>query len=220
MCHTNYMKKSVLLFLPILALLAGCSIKVDYLNNEHSAGLEKSIDNSKSKEISYAYFSGDNLEKEGLNVARFTFNIDKTDSNISKENLPPIITCDNTDITYTIEDAQYVGSKEGIGLFIGIDSKYIDGSLNIGFDRDIKCVEIKATRYFYETQSFETNIVIDSDAAIAVNESRYIKLSGSKDESGLPTITECRYNLSNNARNVNVKVGPQRAFIQEIACYF
>ena len=213
------MKKSALLFIPLLVVLASCT-QISFLDYEHSAGLEKSMSNNPYSAISYNYFSGDNLETEGLSVARFTFNVSKTDSNMSKDAVAEIIACDNAQVTYTVEDAQYVGSKEEIGTFIGLDSEYVNGALTLQLDKEIKCVTVKASRYYHESSGFEENVFIDADVAIAVNNSRYIKLSGTKDDAGIPQATDCSYNLSANTNTVTIKVGPQRAFIKEIICYF
>lgn len=211
------MKKSlVLLLAPALLVLTSC----EFRQNFYSSGLDKSMSNSGNSAISYEYYSGDDLETEGLSVARFTFSVSKTASNISKEDLVSVISCDNASVEYEIQDAQYVGSKVDTGLFIGLDSTYADGFLTLSLNKSVKSVSVKANRYYYESNSFETSMFVDSDVAIAVNNSRYIKLTGEKNDSGVPNETECRYSLGEGTNQITVKVGSQRAFIKEIVCYF
>lgn len=213
------MKKSlVLLITPVILALTSCNI--DFKENFYSSGLDKSMNNGGNGDISYEYYSGDDLEIEGLSLARFTFSVSKTESNISKENLAPIISCDNASVQYVIDDASYVGTKVDTGLFIGLDSKQTDGALTLTLDKAVKAVKIQASRYYYESNSFENNIFVDSDVAVSVCNSRYIKLTGEVNGEGIPNDTECRYAFAEDKNQITIKVGSQRAFIKEIVCYF
>lgn len=215
------MKKTFLLLLPLTALLVSCGeLKVTHTDSVHSAGIEGSYSHTNSA-IEYAYYSGDDVDASNENVSRLTFSVSESKSNIKPEDVAPLINCDDPTLVYEVKDASNVGTKEGVGLFVGADSTYVDGYLTISFDKAATAVVIKARRYYYETISFnESEIVIDSDVAVAINNSKYIKLTGQKNDSGIPNEHECRYRLTENASQLQIKVGPRRAFIEEIALYF
>ena len=215
------MKKSFLLLLPLCALLASCGeLAIGYDSEEHSAGIPGSS-NQNNSAIEYTYFSGDDVDTSNTNVARFSFASTQSKSSISVDDVTSIISCDDPTLIYEVKETYNVGTKEDIGLFVGADSTYVDGYLTISFDKAASGVVIKARRYYYETTSFnQSEIVIDSDVAVAVNNSKYIKLSSRKDDSGIPDVYECRYNLTENSSQLQIKVGPRRAFIEEIALYF
>lgn len=222
MCHTKSMKKLFLLFVPVLFSLVACDeITFGYNENAHSAGIEGSINNSQFQVGDYSYFSGDQINFIDYKSIKFSFDVSKSDSNISKENLASIIQCDDSSSEYVIQDAMYVGVKKDTSLFIGVDSNYADGRLSILFDKVIKAVEIKARRYYSISTAWnEENVIVDSNVAIAVNDSKYIKLTNDKDTNGIPNITECCYLVPNNRNEITIKVGSKRAFIEEIVFYY
>lgn len=221
MCHTNAMKKSFLLLVPLMALLVGCGeLKLGFTSDSHDAGMAGSNNNSQVLVDKYTYYSGDEIDIEGKSVVHFTFDKSKTDSDLKKDDLVSIINVDNETFEYTIDDALNIGRKENIGLFIGADSTYVDGHLTISSSQAVKYVVIKARKYYYSSNSWnEDSVTIDSDVAIAINSSKYIKLTSEKDENGIPKVTECRYNTQEK-NQIEIKVGPRRAFIEDIALYF
>ena len=216
------MKKTFLFLIPIMALLIGCSeLNFGHTSDEHSAGIEGSYRNSYYSQVNYTYFGGDDVETSDLSVASFTFNVADTQSNISSEDITPLINCDNSSVSFIINDALNVGTKEGVGLFIGADSTYVDGRLTVTLDKAIKAVIIKARRYYSFSNAWNTeNVNVDSEVGVAINNSKYVKLTGEKDSSNVPNVTTCRYNLIENKNQIEIKVGPRRAFIEEIAFYY
>lgn len=222
MCHTNVMKKSFLLLVPLMALLVGCGeLKLGFTSDSHDAGMEGSNNNSQVIVDKYAYYSGDEIDTTvAKKVVHFTFDYSKNDSDLKKDDLVSIISVDTDTFEYTIDDALNIGRKENIGLFIGADSTYVDGHLTISSSQAVKYVVIKARKYYYFSNAWnEDSVTVDSDVAIAINNTKYIKLTSEKDENGIPKVTECRYNAQEK-NQIEIKVGSRRAFIEDIALYF
>ena len=221
MCHTSAMKKSLVLLAPLLALLVSCGqFETGLTSERHSAGFDNSTSHFQYSSIEYTYYAGDEVDTTNSSVARFSFDSRENYSFISKEQLEPLVTCDNPNVEYQIKEVASAGIKADVGFFIGLDSNYVDGSLTIAFGQAVKGVIIRARRYYAFTNAWnEDNVVIDDDVAIAINNSKYIKLTGEKDASGIPNTSECRYNAQNH-NEIKIKVGPKRAIIEEIAFYF
>lgn len=218
------MKKSLLLLLPVVALLTACEFKIEYTSDKYSAGLSYEPNSSRSNyyvEKSYEYFAGDRVDTENTNKAVLTFNTTENKSLLTPEEVQPLLSCDLPSFTATVSETNNVGEKED-GLFVGADSTYVDGYLTINFSEVVKDVIITACPYYYITNAWnEDRFGNDSNVAIAVNNSRYIKLSETKVENeNRISSTECRYNLEENARLMKIKVGQRRAFIQKITLYF
>ena len=224
MCHTSFMKKSFVLLLPIIALLTACEFKIDYTSDKYSAGLSHEPNSSYSNyyvEKSYEYFSGDRVDTENTNKAELSFNTTENKSSLSKEEVEPLISCDLDSLTVTVTETYNVGEKVD-GLFVGADSTYVDGYLTLTFSETVKDVIIKASPYYYITNAWnEDRFGSDSNVAIAINNSRYIKLSEIKEENENKIVTtECRYNMEENTKSIQIKVGQRRAFIEKITLYF
>lgn len=218
------MKKSLILFVPICVLLVSCEkFVVGYTKDPHSAGLDHSMSSNNNGKNSYEYFAGDFFE-EGNVLCNITFKDHETASNIAKDDVAPILTFDTPVSSFMCEvsEASYVGTKEGIGLFIGADSSYVDGYLSLTLSHDVVNIVIEATPYYYESNGFEeeSQLVVDDEVAIAINNTRYIKVLNNKSEDGL-TIksTTCSYHLSSPSKEITIKVGPKRAFIKSIKLF-
>ena len=226
MCHTMSMKKSLILLLPIAIFLTSCEkIVVGYTNGDHSAGLDRSLSGSTNSQPSYEYFSGDTFDDTSNQFFTLTFDYSKSYSNIAKEELAPLINSSEASYFNEAVASSYVGTKENINLFIGADSSYVDGSLTLSFNMLIQNVIITACPYYYESAGFEEKIVVDSDVAISVNDSRYIRLTTPLDNEGNlkeeeSRFTECRYHLASESNEVTFKVGPKRAFIKSIKLFY
>ena len=222
MCHTRPMKKT-LLFVPLLMALVSCgTLSTGFQSGLISSGFANSADRSNHQysSIEYTYYAGDNVDTSNTNVAHFTFNSSEGYSLINKDQLAPLVTCDNSEIEYEIKDVNCAGVKANVGFFLGIDSSYLDGSLTILSSKAVKGVVVRARKYYALTNSWnEDNIAIDEEVAIAINSTKYIKLTSETNESGIPNISECRFNALDR-NQIEIKVGPQRALIEEIAFYF
>ena len=224
MCHTDFMKKSLLLFVPFLVGLVSCNqLRVGFTGESHEPGFDpKRSDTSNSAE-SYTYFGGDPIDTTNPNVAHLTFNSDNSGSNMSKDEITALINCDVPDFVNEVVDASYVGVKKDTALFIGLDSTHADGYLTLSFNQMIKDVVIKACPYYSdEIIGFTDRVEHDSNVGIAINSNRYFKLTYTyNQETGVTSLEECRYHMSNEDVNeIKIKVGPQRALISEIILYY
>ena len=223
MCHTDFMKKSLLLFVPVLIALSSCDqLRVGYVNESHSAGFADSR-SSTSNVNSYVYFNGDTINSANPNVGHVTFESPNTSSNMAKEDVAALINCDVVGLFNEVVDASYVGTKKDTGLFIGYDSTIVDGYLTLSFKYNIKDVVIKACPYYTgEIVGFTDRVEHDENVAIAINDSDYFKLTYSlNSETNEVNLQEGRYHiLENDVKQLNIKVGPQRAFIKEITVYY
>ena len=222
------MKKAVALLLPLTVLLASCQLKIGHTSDQYSAGLSNgeilsSYNNYVEK--SYEYFSGDDVETTGSSVAHVTFNVSETISSLDKDvknKVSNIINCDLDSLTVNVDETYNVGADEDSGLlFIGADSTYVDGYLTLSFTSYIKAAIIEACPYYYDTNAWnEDQFFVDSNVAIAINSSRYVKLSSTRKDNENDIIsTECRYNLGNDVNQLKIKVGQRRAFIRRITLY-
>ena len=215
------MKKAYLLLIPLMALLVACNeqLKMGYIEGKTISGVDGSFAGSQYSAGNYTYFAGDDVDTTNTNVANFTFAANETTSNIGIEAITAITSCDNTNIEYQIQEASNVGTKEGFGLFIGADSTYVDGHLSIIVNQPVKGVVITARRYYSYVNSWnEENLVSDSNVAVAINSSKYVKVTTNKDAENIPLTTECRFN-GQDKNLIDIKVGPQRAFIEKITFY-
>jgi len=223
MCHTDFMKKSLLLFVPVLIALSSCDqLRVGYVNESHSAGFADSRSTSSANANSYTYFNGDTIDTTNPNVAHLTFNCENSGSNMAKEEIAPLINCDVDNFFNEVVDASYVGVKKNTALIVGANSSN-DGNLTLSFNSNIVDVVIKACPYYTnEIVGFTDRVEHDENVAIAVNTSRYYKLTYSRNsETNEVTMQEARYHFAASDTNqINIKVGPQRALIEEITVYY
>lgn len=217
------MKKASYLLLPLVLVLTGCQFSIGYDKNSHEPGLDKSYSQSTNNQKSYTYFTGDQIESIGLTKEIITIKeITKAESDIKDiEKLNNLFDRDASSAFETVSNPSYVGVKEE-GLFIGTDSSYLDGELTFNFVNPIHYVEIVARAYTYVVTSFnEYSVSIDYDAAIAVNDSPYIKMNGKyNEETERAESVTCRYHLTNPSNAFTIKVGLQRAFIEVINVYY
>jgi len=226
MCHTSFMKKSHLIFVPLVFLLASCdTFKVGFTNDKHEAGVDN--DSASAYMVpSYPTYGGDQFtvaDDSPRAVITFT-GYDDGLSNIQNiEKLNSFVTIDQEDFFATVENPLNVGTDEEDGLFIGADSSYVDGEMTLAFKKDIKYIEIIATPYFFISHSWnEEKYNIDKDVCISVNGSPYVDLSTTQNEDGSLKETTCRYSnrAQDNKDKVTIKVGRRRAFIKKITLYY
>ena len=216
--------KKVAYLLPIVLLLTSCEVfKVGYVDEQHEPGIENSGSASKKEYTeNYSYFSGDQINTEGKNVANITFSSPKSLSNIAIEKVDELISCDVDGLCSGAVETFNVGTKEGAWLFIGTSSTYADGYLTLGFNSPIKDVVIQASPYFYENTSWnEEEFVIDQGVCVAVNSSNYIKLSSLTNEEKTEVVnTDCCYHFQESQTQIKIKAGGQKAFIKKITLYY
>lgn len=223
MCHTDFMKKSLLLFAPLLICFASCGkVTFGYTNDVHSAGFDYSTSNQQNA-TSYTYFPGDAFNTSENSAAHLTFDSGSSASNMAKEDINSLITSDVPGVFNEVNDASWVGVKKDTALFIGANSSYVDGYLTLSFNVMVKYVVVQACPYYTgEIVGFTDRVEHDENVGVAINNSSYIKLSYVYNEdSGLVTYHECRYRMSENGVNeFTIHVGPQRALISEIIVYY
>ena len=224
MCHTDFMKKSLLLFVPFVISLAACGrIRFDYEEGDHSAGLDSEVSSSQQNNTSYQYFYGDHINETDLNVAHLTFDVTNSASNMAKEDINALINCDDPDLFVETSNASWVGIKKDTALFIGVNSTSLDGILTLSFSSDIQYVSIKACPYYTsEIVGFENRTEHDENVAIAINSSKYYRLTYSYNpDSETVGLEDCCFQIRDNRKNeITIKAGPGRALIDEITLYY
>ena len=201
MCHTIFMKKKSLLFLPLLTVLTSCAVfSIGFSEGEHEAGLENGSALSSKKYVDdYSFFSGDNISTEGMNSAIVTFTgFDSSLDIKNPEDFDAYVTCSVDDIFKETKEVNNVAINKDKGVFVGATSTLADGALALSFNVNVKDLEIEASPYYYEENKYnETTLVIDEGVALAVNDRPYIRLSTAKSEDGKSVnTTNCRYHLS------------------------
>ena len=220
------MKKSRLVFIPLIFMLASCdTFKVGFTDEKHEAGLDQG---SGSVYIvpSYPTYSGDQFtvsDNEKSASIVFTGYTDGLSNIQDIDLLNSLVDISQQDFFITVESPLNVGTDEKDGLFIGADSSYVDGELTLAFKQDIKYIEIVATPYLYVSHSWnEEEYKIDQDVCISVNGSAYVALLTSQNEDGSLKETTCRYinHAQENKDKITIKVGRRRAFIKKITLYY
>ena len=220
------MKKSHLIFIPVLFMLASCeTFKVGFTNDQHEAGLDNG---SASLYVvpSYPAYGGDQFtisENEKLAEIVFTGYTNNLSNIQDIDLLNSLVDINQEDFFITTESPLNVGTDEEDGLFIGANSSYVDGELTLAFKQDIKYIEIIATPYFYISHSWnEEEYKIDQDVYISVNNSPYVVLLTSQNEDGSVKETTCRYlnYAQENKDKITIRVGRRRAFIKKIKLYY
>lgn len=216
--------KKIAYLLPVFLLLTSCDVfKIGYVNEKHEPGISGNSGTSqKTYTESYSYFSGDSIDTEGKRTANITFASEEGLSDIAKEKVDEIISCDVDDFYSGAVETFNVGTREDAWLFIGTSSSYADGFLTLGFNVQIKDVVIEATPYYYVDSSWnEEELLIDDGVCLAVNSSGYIKLSSlTNEEKTEVNSTECRYHFSETTNQIKIKAGGKKAFIKKITLYY
>ena len=226
MCHNISMKKSRLLLLPLVILLAGCNnqIEIGFSNGDtHSAGPDRETSSREGGVISYSYMNNAPLDNTGLNKATLTFaNINTSKSDIEdKELLMSYLSVDQ-DILTGVDNPHYVSTKDDGTFFVGADSSYVDGMLTLYFNVNIKNIEITAKPYYSISTAFnEEALTIDHEVCIAINNTGYIKLNEQvNEESKEVSSSKLSYHLEEAAGAVTIKVGKRRAIFEKIDLYY
>ena len=226
MCHNVPMRKSRLLFIPLVLLLSSCNSTLDigFSNGDtHSAGPDRSTSSKEDGVISYSYMNNASLDNTGLTKATLSFtNINTSKSDIKDEELlMSYLSVDNNILT-GVDNPHYVSTKDDGTFFIGADSSYVDGMITLYFNVNIKNIEITAKPYYSISTAFnEETLSYDHDVCIAVNKTGYIKLNQNVNEetNEVPSST-LAYHLEEAAGAVTIKVGKRRAIFEKIDLYY
>ena len=226
MCHNVAMKKSRMLLLPLVLLLAGCNnqLEVGFKEGDtHSAGPDRETSSKEGGVISYSYMNNTSLDNTGLTKASLTFaniNASKTDIQ-DKELLMSYLSVENGILT-GVDNPHYVSTKDDGTFFIGADSSYVDGMITLYFNVNIKNIEITAKPYYSISTAFnEETLTYDHEVCMAVNNTGYIKLNENVNEETkeVPSTT-LSYHLQEAAGAVTIKVGKRRAIFEKIDLYY
>lgn len=220
------MRKSRLLFIPLVLLLSSCNSKLDigFSNGDtHSAGPDRSASSKEGGAISYSYMNNASLDNTGLTKAELSFtNINTSKSDIKDEELlMSYLSVDNNILT-GVDNPHYVSTKDDGTFFIGADSSYVDGMITLYFNVNIKNIEITAKPYYSISTAFnEETLSYDHDVCIAVNNTGYIKLDQNVNEetNEVPSST-LAYHLEEASGAITIKVGKRRAIFEKIDLYY
>ena len=226
MCHNIPMKKSRLLLLPLVILLAGCNnqIEIGFSNGDtHSAGPDRETSSKEGGVISYSYMDNATLDNTGLSKATLTFaNINTSKSDIEDKELIMSYLNVDQDILTGVDNPHYVSTKDDGTFFIGADSSYVDGMITLYFNANIKNIEITAKPYYSISTAFnEETLTIDHEVCIAINNTGYIKLNEEVNEENKEvSSSKLSYHLEEAAGAVTIKVGKRRAIFEKIDLYY
>ena len=220
------MKKSRLLLLPLVILLAGCNnqIEIGFSNGDtHSAGPDRETLSKEGGVISYSYMNNATLDNTGLSKATLTFaNINTSKSDIEDKELIMSYLNVDQDILTGVDNPHYVSTKDDGTFFIGADSSYVDGMITLYFNVNIKNIEITAKPYYSISTAFnEETLTIDHEVCIAINNTGYIKLNEEVNEENKEvSSSKLSYHLEEAAGAVTIKVGKRRAIFEKIELYY
>ena len=220
------MKKSRLLLLPLVILLAGCNnqIEIGFSNGDtHSAGPDRETLSKEGGVISYSYMNNATLDNTGLSKATLTFaNINTSKSDIEDKELIMSYLNVDQDILTGVDNPHYVSTKDDGTFFIGADSSYVDGMITLYFNVNIKNIEITAKPYYSISTAFnEETLTIDHEVCIAINNTGYIKLNEEVNEENKEvSSSKLSYHLEEAAGAVTIKVGKRRAIFEKIDLYY
>ena len=218
------MNKSKLLVLPLIFMLTSCQeVKFGFEQGVYSSGLDKEVSSAENEAPSYSYKKNDTLDNTGLNQAVLTFtNIKESASDIQDVEKIAQYLHFSQEIFSSVVSPKYVGVKDNGTFFIGAESTYVDGSLSFNFNVAIKNVEIKAKPYFYVKTAYnEEELMVDSEVAISVNNTGFIKLDETKDNENVTVAqSTCTYHLPQESQTITLKVGKRRAIIDQITSYY
>lgn len=220
------MKKSKLLLLPLVILLAGCNNKIEIGfsdGDKHSAGPDRETSSKEGGVISYSYMDNAILDNTGLSKATLTFaNINTSKSDIEdKELIMSYLNVDQSILT-GVDNPHYVSTKDDGTFFIGADSSYVDGMLTLYFNVNIKNIEITAKPYYSISTAFNEEVLTyDHEVCIAINNTGYIKLNEQVNEENKEvSSSKLSYHLEQAAGAVTIKVGKRRAIFEKIDLYY
>lgn len=220
------MKKSKLLLLPLVILLAGCNnqIEIGFSDGDkHSAGPDRETSSKEGGVISYSYMDNAILDNTGLSKATLTFaNINTSKSDIEdKELIMSYLNVDQSILT-GVDNPHYVSTKDDGTFFIGADSSYVDGILTLYFNVNIKNIEITAKPYYSISTAFNEEVLTyDHEVCIAINNTGYIKLNEQVNkENKEVSSSKLSYHLEQAAGAVTIKVGKRRAIFEKIDLYY
>lgn len=220
------MKKSRLLLLPLVILLAGCNnqIEIGFSDGDkHSAGPDRETSSKEGGVISYSYMDNATLDNTGLSKATLTFaNINTSKSDIEdKELIMSYLNVDQSILT-GVDNPHYVSTKDDGTFFIGADSSYVDGMLTLYFNVNIKNIEITAKPYYSISTAFNEEVLTyDHEVCIAINNTGYIKLNEQVNEENKEvSSSKLSYHLEQAAGAVTIKVGKRRAIFEKIDLYY
>ena len=161
------------------------------------------------------YFDGDKYSPDLMEQTIFIAKSDtetETDS-LSEDELLTYFSGEEGIFT-SFSNTSHVGAISG-GLKIGSYNENVDGTLTISLSKTYEAVLIVAhPRISTISEETEKRYEVD-EAAISVNDSKYIKLNNALEEDGETlNSSDCIYSLNSN--NINIRVALKRAVIEKI----
>ena len=213
----NNMKKKLLLLSLSAFLLTGCHIS--FLREEKEEGFEDDDHGGTTRVIEY--YEGDTLELEGHIVHAVNFLA-------NEENSQPVLS-DNESVLAVLEDStSFISEVTNIsnisqfhGLKIGNLSDSVDGTITFKVNADVYAVEIYARPRSNLVASMEATVpVIDSQVALNVNDSKYIKVNCDFEQIEDITDSKLTYLINSEIKNeITVTAVHERAEIMQIVFY-
>lgn len=208
------MKKIFLLALASICL-TGC--KISFSPDKHDEGFSDGDDRNPRV---IEYFNGDQIVTEGHTKHVISFHDDGEGSQKDLTDFDGIKAAMNDADTFVsnVENIKSVGQFHY--LKVGNASENIDGGLKFTFASTISAVEIIAQpRWSIVFSGLAETTTIDTNVAINVNGSKYVKINSDFTDSDSITPTTAKFNIAEGVNSLDINVVFQRIEILQINLY-
>lgn len=220
------MKIKSLAIIAATFLLTGCNV-IELTRESHNPGIDGSVE---SKDKTITYFDGDTINKDGLTAHTLTFKVDSEEEIVINKDNPNSLKDyinDPDNVLQSVDKAEEISTfysfeentNIGHGLKVGFTSDLVNGNLNLTFNCAVKAAEVTAyLRYGLKGTEYGNTLIIDENAAICANKSRYIKLPYQEEVDQLQQKV-CSFNFGSEQNLLNISVYGKRAVITKIVVY-
>lgn len=212
------MNKKLFLLLPTL-LLTSCGM-IKFSKDPHEEGFEGGpINNTKVVE----YYDGDTLDLQGRTSHLISFlpNLENSQPELKTSDAIKNVMVDNDNVVSGFDNIKNVNQFHG--LKIGHLTESIDGELKINLNINAVAAKLMVRpRANVVTSGGLEEITIDTNVAISVNDSKYIKVKNDFTTMEAIEDTICNYSLLKDDAGVNeldLSVVYQRVEIMSITLY-
>ena len=165
------------------------------------------------------YFEGDTIVTEGHTKHTLTFHDDGegNQKNVTTFDEIKSVMNDADSVVTNVENFANVGQFHA--LKVGHVTESIDGGLKFTFSSTISAVEIVAQpRYTVVYSGLATTTTIDTNVAVNVNGSKYVRINSNFNDADSITPTTAKFNVS-NVNTLDINVVFQRIEILQINVY-
>lgn len=209
------MSKKLITTLFTLLTLTSCSYS---FTNNPQGSIFDGVSNYTSN--SYEYTSNNVNIPNDLSGITLSFYNDNVLIGNKYENKQDIISNMQNETNIEFEITNFNSCYDGInGLLVG-EFGNNDGNINFKFDKSFQYVKVVATPVYSQVLDYDTNEMVYKiyQSAIAINDSKYINLESSVDETtNKPKITEAVFML--NSDTLNILSALDQVNIMEIVLY-